>query len=151
MSRSEPGFTLVELLVVLAIMAAATTLFVTYIRTGTNGGELRAATSEMRGALGETRSLAITGNRVTALVVDARARAFRDPRGEHRISDRVRMGFQRLVPQGGDDGAGAVYFFPDGSSSGGEIDFAAGDTGAAVSVDWFTGKASIHARRPGAP
>jgi general secretion pathway protein H len=105
----------------------------------------------MAGALGETRSLAIVGNRVTALVIDGRARGYRDPRREHRISDRVRMGFQRLVPQGGDERDGAVYFFPDGSSSGGEIDFAAGETGAAVSVDWFTGEASVHARHPGAP
>jgi general secretion pathway protein H len=142
---------LVELLIVLAIMAAATTLLVTYIRTGTNGGELREATSEMAGALGETRSLAITGNRVTALVIDAGARDYRDPRAEHRVSDRVRMGFQRLVPQGDDAREGAVYFFPDGSSSGGEIDFASGATGAAVSVDWFTGAASVYARRPGAP
>jgi general secretion pathway protein H len=150
MSRSDPGFTLVELLVVLAIMAAVTTLFMTYIRTGTNGGELREATSEMKGALGETRSLAITGNRVTALIVAADARDYRDPLREHRLSDRVRMAFQRLVPQGQEERAGVVYFFPDGSSSGGEFDFAVGDTGAAVNVDWFTGLASIYARRPGA-
>jgi general secretion pathway protein H len=151
MSRSEPGFTLIELLVVLAIMAAATTLFMTYLRTGTNGGELRAATSEMKGALGQTRSLAITGNRVTSLVIAPGARNYRDPLHQHLLSDRVRMAFQRLVPQGEDERAGAVFFFPDGSSSGGEIDFAAGDAGAAVSVDWFTGLANVYARRPGTP
>src|SRR5580692_9533877 len=145
MSRSEPGFTLVELMIVLAIMAAATTLFMTYVNTGTNGGQLRAATSEMAGALGETRSLAIAGNRITTLVIDGGARSYRDPRREHRVSDKVRVAFRSLAPLPGDERGGAVYFFPDGSSSGGEIDFAAGPAGAAVRVDWFTGRASVDA------
>jgi general secretion pathway protein H len=138
-SRLAPGFTLVELLIVLAIMAAVTTLFMTRVRTGTTGAELRQATREMIAALDETRSVAIAGNRVAALVIAAGARDYREPRRAHHIADRVDASFSGVVPL--QDGGGAIYFFPDGSSSGGEIDFTAGVAREDVSVDWFTGHA----------
>ncbi|HXQ52422.1 MAG TPA: GspH/FimT family pseudopilin [Stellaceae bacterium] len=138
-SRSSHGFTLVELLLVMAIMAAVTTLFLTKVTTGTNSAELRAATREMTAALAETRSLAIAGNRVTAVVIAADARHYREPRREHLVPPRLAVAFSGVVPLAA--GAGAIYFFPDGSSSGGEIDFAAGPASAAVHVDWFTGHA----------
>jgi general secretion pathway protein H len=138
-SIAAQGFTLVELLIVLAVMAAVTTLFLIHVRTGTNGAELRAATREMTAALDETRSLAIAGNRVTAVVIAADARDYREPRREHHVSERVAVALSGVVPVEG--GAGAIYFFPDGSSSGGEIDFTAGAASEDVSVDWFTGHA----------
>ena len=46
-------------------------------------------------------------------------------------------------PVSGDAGSGAIYFFPDGSSSGGEIDFAAGQARVAVTIDWFTGRVAL--------
>jgi general secretion pathway protein H len=140
--RSEPrGFTLVELLIVLAIMAAATTLFATYLHTGARGALLREATREMTASLNETRSLAITGNRTAALVIDAPAHAYRDPMRAHRIAPALAITVRGGVPVAGGI---AIYFFPDGSSSGGSVDFAAGAASAAVSIDWFTGFASAH-------
>ena len=145
-SRSR-GFTLVELLIVLAIMAAASALLVTFVRTGTTGAELRAATREMSAALNETRSAAITANRVTALVIDTRNRRYREPGREHVVPAHLELTVAGAVPVPGDARSGAIYFFPDGSSSGGEIDFAAGGASEAVTIDWFTGHAAAQAIR----
>lgn len=145
-SRSD-GFTLVELMIVLAIMAGATTLFMTYLHTGTTGAELREATREMTAALNETRSHAIGGNRITALIIDTKAGRYREPGREHILSRRVSLSVRGLVPVASDGGSGAIYFFPDGSSSGGEIDFAAGSASEAVTIEWFTGHASALAIR----
>jgi general secretion pathway protein H len=140
-SDRRAGFTLIELLIVLAIMAAASVWFMTYLRTGSTGAKLRAATRELEAALDETRSLAIAEDRVTAVVVDASARIYREPHGVHHVAS----GLALVVP----DGGGAIYFFPDGSSSGGEIAFATGHASEAVSVDWLTGRAQAHALQTG--
>jgi general secretion pathway protein H len=147
MTWRSRGFTLVELLIVLAIMAGTTALFMTYVQTGTIGAQLRAATREMSAALNETRSRAIAANRTTALVIDAQDRRYRDPGREHVVSPRVGFAVQGAVPVSGDGRSGAIYFFPDGSSSGGEIDFAAGTASEAVTIDWFTGHANVQALR----
>ncbi|HUK59488.1 MAG TPA: GspH/FimT family pseudopilin [Stellaceae bacterium] len=146
-SRSE-GFTLVELLIVLAIMAVAGTMLATHFGVGRAGAELRAASRELVAALDETRSVAIAQNRIAALTLDAGTRRYRDARGFHAIPARLAVAWRGLVPAGGDGRTAAIYFFPDGSSSGGEIDFAAGDAKRAVSVDWFTGAANAHAIQP---
>jgi general secretion pathway protein H len=150
MTWRSDGFTLVELLIVLAIMAGATTMFMTYLHTGTTGAELREATREMTAALNETRSRAIGGNRVTTLIIDPAAGRYREPGHEHRLSQHVSLSVRGIVPVAPDGQTGAIYFFPDGSSSGGEIDFAAGSASEAVTVEWFTGHAtaqSIHGAR----
>jgi general secretion pathway protein H len=134
------GFTLVELLIVLAIMAAAIVWLMTNFRVGTTSAELRAETREFQAASDETRSLAITQDRITAMVVDAKAGLYREPHGLHRLPSDI-----ALVVRGGD---GTIYFFPDGSSSGGEITFAADRASEAVSIDWLTGCAITHALQP---
>ena len=138
----SPGFTLIELLIVLAIMVLATTLFTSGMRVGTTGAELHEATQEMKAALDQTRSLAIAGNRVTALIVE-NGHLYREPRSEHRLSSRVSIALSGGSAAADNGSGSAIYFFPDGSSSGGEIAFAVDKTLGVVNVDWFTGHASI--------
>jgi general secretion pathway protein H len=138
------GFTLIELLVVLAVMAAVTALFLPRVFTGTAGAELRAATHEMTAALAGTRSVAIAGNRVAAVIIDPAARRYREPGREHRVSERVSVAWHGVAASGSGGDQVAIYFFPDGSSSGGEIDFATGAARASVTIDWFTGRAATH-------
>ena len=142
-SRSD-GFTLIELLIVLAIMVATGVLFAAYLGTGRASAELRAASRELAAALNETRSVAVAQNRIAAVTLDPASHLYRDARQAHRIPAQLSLAWRGLVPAG-DGRSAAIYFFPDGSSSGGEIEFVAGHAREAVSVDWFTGRASADA------
>jgi general secretion pathway protein H len=145
MTLRSRGFTLIELLIVLAIMAGAAVWFATYIRSGSTGVELRAATREMAAALNETRSRAIASNRIASVVIAPRQRRYRDPAREHVLGSRVSIAVQDAVLLDEDGSSDAIYFFPDGSSSGGEVVFAAGAAREAVTIDWFTGHAATQA------
>ncbi len=109
--------------------------FATYIRTAARPAvELRAATREMAAALNETRSRAIASNRITALVIAPSTTALPRPRGASTSCRRARQHRRLSAVLLDEDGSSdAIYFFPDGSSSGGEVDFAAGAAGEAVS------------------
>jgi general secretion pathway protein H len=143
MTWRSKGFTLIELLIVLAIMAGAGLWLATHLGVGRRGAELRAASRELAASLNETRSEAIAQNRIAAVTLVPAAHVYRDASGEHRIAARLGLAWRGLVPQGPD--AAAIYFFPDGSSSGGEIDLAAGSAAEGVSVDWFTGRTRAYA------
>jgi general secretion pathway protein H len=138
------GFTLIELLVVLSIMALVALSLTPMLRIGRAGAEARAASDEMLNALRTTRSLAIARNRTTALVIDTRRNAYAEPKRLHALPRGMTMAWKNLVPVAGRDDQVAIYFFPDGSASGGEIDLTTGGAVGAVTVDWFTGLARVH-------
>ena len=142
--RDAKGFTLVELLVVLAIMALVVTLLAPMLRIGRSGADLRSASSEMLAAMRTARSLAIAQNRPTAILLDPVYGRYGEPRRYHLLPAGMTMSWRALWPVAGQNDLGAIYFFPDGSASGGEIDLKAGNAVRALVVDWFSGLASLH-------
>lgn len=135
---------MVELLVVLAIMALVVTLLAPMLRIGRSGADLRSASGEMLAAMRTARSLAIAQNRTTAIVLDPTYRRYGESRRNHQLPNGMTMSWHALWPVAGDNDLGAIYFFPDGSASGGEIDLKTGNAVGAIVVDWFSGLASLH-------
>ena len=132
------------MLVVLAIMALVVTLLTPMLRIGRSGADLRSASSEMLAAIRTARSLAIAQNRTTAIVLDPANGRYDEPRHDHLLPTGMTMSWHTLWPVAGRNDLGAIYFFPDGSASGGEIDLKMGNAAGAVVVDWFSGIASVH-------
>jgi general secretion pathway protein H len=120
-SAAEGGFTLLELLVVVALLALMTAAVVPHFR---NAGQESArhwagrAASELR----EARQQAIVGARPVSVPIDPKIARL------HTL-----------------DGANAdeILFFPDGSSTGGRLDFELHGRTAAVIVDDLTGAVSL--------
>jgi general secretion pathway protein H len=135
---------LIELLVVLAIMALVVTLLTPMLRIGRSGADLRSASSEMLAAMRTARSAAIAQNRTAAVMLDPVDGRYGEPRRYHLLPKGMNMSWHSLWPVAGHDELGAIYFFPDGSASGGEIDLRKGNAVGAVVVDWFSGMASLH-------
>jgi general secretion pathway protein H len=134
---------LIELLVVLVIMALVATLLTPMLRIGRSGADLRSASNEMLAAMRTARSLAIARNRTTAIVLDPANGHYDEPRHDHRLPSGMTMSWRALWPVAGRNDLGAIYFFPDGSASGGEIDLKTGNAAGAIVVDWFSGLASV--------
>jgi general secretion pathway protein H len=137
------GFTLVELLVVLAILALVMVLIPPFLAGGQARAELATSAREIASALRETRSLAIRQGRSEAFVVDGAAGAFRTAGGatERRLPAGLRLSLLTLANKRLD--VGVIRFFGDGSSTGGSISILQGDRRSDVKVDWLTGRVSL--------
>jgi general secretion pathway protein H len=139
-----PGFTLIEMIVVLAVIALVLTLAVPNLGRSPGTHALAATAHDVAAALRLARNRAITRNRPTRFL--AMAGSF--GAGDGNALQPVPRGIA-LEVSGGDAGGRAddIRFFPDGSSTGGRIDVTAGAARYAVLVDWINGNVSIEAGR----
>jgi general secretion pathway protein H len=147
-SRGEAGFTLLEMIVVLAIAGLMIGLAV-----GT-GSPISAATRvsiaarEISGALRAARLQAITADRPVAVTFDLTDHRYRIGAGDWRsISSEIavrllttRDEVVRSAGGGGDRIGGRVRFNPDGSSTGGRVTLSGGGRTVWLGIDWISGR-----------
>ena len=135
------GFTLLELLLVLALVAAASLLAMAAFGGGMRGIRLRTAAHDVAAQLRFTRAVAISSGEPQDFRVDPRARRWQAAKGRHgRLPDGGDLEFtgaRELQPR---DGIGTVRFFPDGASSGGRIELSQGTQAWRLDVNWLTGQ-----------
>jgi general secretion pathway protein H len=138
-SRCE-GFTLVDMLVVLAIIALTTTFAMPLLSGGSEGLRLDMASSELAVALRVTRSAAITRNAQMTLFIDVDRRTF----GSNVVSERsfapsieAKLTFASAMQSAVSNGG--FQFFPDGSSTGGDVTLSLRGKQTKLCVDWLTG------------
>ena len=142
---SGAGFTLVELLVVLAIaglMLAATPPLISSVLPGV---ELKAAARRTASALRLTREIAVAEGHDAAWVIDVKANRYRiegDNRGGS-LPDGIDVQLIAARDEMRNERVGAIRFFPDGSSTGGRVILKRGDRGWQVGVNWLTGRILI--------
>jgi len=136
------GFTLVELLVVLAVMALVLTVAGPMVSKALPGAQLKTAARDLAAGLRYARNRAISINRSTAFVLDTETRRYRVA-GEPEIRTlpaAFAVSFLTARSQLEDAHTGRIKFFPDGSSTGGEITLSDGARTFRVSVDWLLGR-----------
>lgn len=137
------GFTLVELVVAVAIAAALLVAAPLALGPLRATAEYRAAVRGLLAGLREARLEAERSGRPVAFTVDLRARRFGvDDRLRGRLPDAVDV---HLVVAGREVSGdrGAIRFYPDGSATGGSIELVrAGGGGLRLRVDWLLGRVS---------
>jgi general secretion pathway protein H len=136
----QEGFTLIEMLVVLTILAVTTTLVVPLVAGGSEGARLQMAVSDLATAFRLTRSAAITRNTDMSLMIDVDKRTF----GSAVVSQRsfapdidAKLTYAAGLRSGTTDGG--FRFFPDGSSTGGDVTLSLRGKQTTLCVDWLTG------------
>jgi general secretion pathway protein H len=144
MRRHARGFTLLEIILVLAIIALATLLAAAAVSGGVDGLRLRSAAKEIAAQLRFTRAQAIATGEPQRFVVDPRAHAWSAPKQRHGELPRklavVFTGAREVQPA---QGQGAIVFFPDGASTGGRVSLALGDAAWQIDVAWLTGQVQV--------
>src|ERR1700741_1471964 len=121
------GFTLVELLVVFAILGLALALIVGCRPPGSRGLGLQATAAELAAGLRLARSEAILSNRPVEFDLDAVGHRYRIGTGTPRtLSADLSLELLTISGEAVNGREGDIRFNPDGSSTGGRISLADG-------------------------
>lgn len=131
MTGRDNGFSLIEMIVVLAVVGLIASLLVSHGPAHSRRLDLNAAAREVTGSLRLARARAVAENRTVRWVAN-RAAFHLDSEATHTLAADVTM-----------TGSGLIGFAADGSTSGGLITLHSSAGQIAVAVDWLTGRVSI--------
>ena len=144
-TEAQAGFTLLELLVVLVIMALAATAVMSVGRSSLESARVRSFMVETEAMFRDARTAAIETGAQTAVMIDAKGRRLSLADGG-RVLDiprGVSLDAKVAVPK--DGGLPSIRFFPSGGSSGGQLTFNFRGRSYALRVNWLTGRADAQA------
>jgi general secretion pathway protein H len=139
------GLTLLEILIVIALMAILAAFVIPMFGGPVSTSELRSSARQLAAGLRLARSEALSQRRETFLVIDVAGRRFKVDREarEHTLPKRVELKLFTAQNDLVSDSVGSIRFFPDGGSNGGRITVASGERKFDVDVDWLTGRVAI--------
>lgn len=138
--RRADGFTLLELLVVLAILGVVVGLAVPLFGRAMPGMELQASARAVAAELRSARGRAIAGNDEIVVAVDVQGRIV----GSMALDESIGVSLYSAAEDLIDGGAGRIRFFPDGSSTGGRVRLVGAGREYDVRIDWISGAVTIH-------
>lgn len=140
------GFTLLEILVVIVLIAGMGGLTAMIMAGGLDGIRLRASAKEIATQLRYTRAQAIATGRPQRFTIDPRAHAWTAPKGRQGdVPSQLRVQVTSAREAQPARGVAAIMFFADGASTGGRIQLRAKSAAWNVDVAWLTGR--VEARR----
>lgn len=143
--RRQIGFSLIELVVALAILGLAYALVPPLFSGARSTAELKGATRQLAAGLRQARNYAVTRRTEAVLTLDVQKRDFTlsgDSR-THRLPPQVELKLVTAQREVVDDKLASIRFYADGSSNGGRITLGSGERSFEVDVNWLTGRVAI--------
>jgi general secretion pathway protein H len=142
--RPGRGFSMIELLVVVVLVAAATAMAASAMRSGLPGQQLRNAAREISAQLRYTRAQAIATGKPQRFVIDADSREWQAPQRRHgHVPDDILVTATSARIETPRRGIAGFRFFPEGASTGGRIVLSRDRAAWQLDIDWLTGEVSM--------
>lgn len=144
MTRRAHGFSLLEMMLVIAIIALASLIAASALTGGIDGMKLRSSAREVAAQLRYTRAQALATGQAQRFTIDPRGHAWTAPKDRHGEIPKqlgiVFTGAREIQPTRGE---GAIMFFADGASTGGRIQLNVKRAAWNVDVTWLTGQVRL--------
>ena len=138
------GFTLVELMVVLVIIAMVMGLVATSMSRSISGAEARVASRKLVASLRYTRARAILDKREQVFLLDTDNRSYQAPgRKPVNLPEGVDVTITTARSEVTSEAISGIRFFPDGGSTGGHIELTVNEREYRVNIAWLTGEAKL--------
>lgn len=137
----EAGFTVIEIIVVLALLALAYALVAPSVAGLLGRPRFDDAVRQLIISLREARATAITTSRDTHFAVASDRRSWRAGKYVGTVAEGVSLSLKAPVGVVGATPS-EIVFFPDGSSTGGRFVLTSGRRARVVVVDWVSGRIS---------
>ncbi|HXS53996.1 MAG TPA: GspH/FimT family pseudopilin [Usitatibacter sp.] len=143
--RKASGFTLLELVIVLAIGVAIYALLLGVPMRGATSADLKSAARTLASGLRQAQTTAMATRHDASLTLDLEAREFMLPgdKSPRKLPSDVDLKLYTAESEVTSERTGGIRFYPDGSSTGGRITVSSGKRQFLVDVDWLTGRVSI--------
>ncbi len=149
MASKQRGFTLIEILVVM-VMLAVIAGAVAYNMSGSlEAAKIRNASKDLVSALRQTRSQAVVKHEEQQLVIDVEQKNYRFPGKEEPVVLPAGMEIKvyAAASEVPTDKQAGFRFFSDGSSTGGRITLIYGERFWRINVAWLTGEIRLFSDR----
>jgi general secretion pathway protein H len=143
-SRAEEGYSLVELLTVLAILTLLTAVTGLYLKGG-KPFSLRLAALDLASCLRMARAAAIAEHKERVVAIDLERRSYACPRKSGFFPKESRLLFRTAASEYVRDKTAFLRFFADGGATGGHVFMEEHGQIWAVRVNWLSG--SVEAAR----
>lgn len=138
------GVSLLEMLLVVALIAAASVLAAGALGGGFAGMQLRSNAKEVAAQLRYTRTHAIATGEPQRFVIDPAAHTWTAPNGrDGEIPEALGIRFYGARQVQPARGEGAIVFFPDGASTGGRVQLTREEAAWNIDVAWLTGQVKL--------
>jgi general secretion pathway protein H len=143
-SFRQHGVSLLEMLLVIALIAATSVLAAGALGGGFAGMQLRSSAKQIASQLRYTRTQAIATGEPQRFVIDPAAHTWRAPNGrDGDVPEALGIRFYGARQVQPSRGEGAIVFFPDGASTGGRVQLSRERAAWNVDVAWLTGQVRL--------
>ncbi len=132
---------LIEILLVIALIAGMTVLAAAAMGGGFKGMQLRSSAKEIAAQLRYTRTRAIATGQTQRFSIDPRSQAWEAADGRHgEVPGALDIAFVGARQAQAREGVGTILFFSDGASTGGRVRVSRDTAAWDVDVKWLTGE-----------
>jgi general secretion pathway protein H len=144
-TEAQAGFTLLELLVVLVMLALSATAVISVGRSSLESARVRSFMVEAEAMFRDARTAAIETRTQTAVMIDSKGRRLSLAGGGRVLvlPRGVSLDAKVAVPK--DGGLPSIRFFPSGGSTGGQLTFDFRGRSYGLRINWLTGRADVQA------